>query len=48
LRGATITRWQRGNGRHQVFLDGDRGSIQQTPALRRHSESLTTAVDCQA
>jgi hypothetical protein len=27
-----------------VLLDGDRRATQQTPALRRHGESLTTPV----
>jgi hypothetical protein len=42
--GATISRRQCGNRRNQVFLDGDRGSTEQTSALRRQGESLTTPV----
>ena len=41
---AAVGRRQRRNRRNQVFLDGDRGSTEQTTALRRHGEPLTTPV----
>ncbi len=42
--GATISRRERGNGRNEVFLDGDRGSTQHTPAPGRDGESLAAPV----